>query len=162
VDPKTPSTPAAPGQRSSAGGILGSRPAGLAVALPCLAMLIAASTVRPRAAGYGTARDLGLPACSWLTRKGYPCPTCGMTTSVAASVRGRVVEAWRAQPFGLILTAGAVVLAAAGLVQLFTGRQALRTVRLGRWWLVGAVVGVLAGWAWVLAAGVAAGKWPIA
>lgn len=161
MDPDTPSTPGARTEDASARGIFGSRLAGLAVAVPCLAMLITAVTLKPRTAGYGTARNLGLPACSWITHRGYPCPTCGMTTSVALSVRGRVGAAWRAHPFGVVVTVGAVVLIVAGILQLVTGRQALRKLRLGRWWVVGAVVGLLAGWGWVLAAGVAAGKWPI-
>jgi len=161
MDPDASSTPGAPAADARSCGILGSRLAGLAVAVPCLAMLVTAGMLRPRTAGYGTARNLGLPACSWITHRGYPCPTCGMTTSVALSVRGRVGAAWRAHPFGVVLTAGAAVLTVAGIFQLVTGRQALRKLRFGWRWAVGVVVGVLAGWGWVLAAGVAAGKWPI-
>jgi len=161
MDPDASSTPRAPAADARSSGIFGSRLAGLAVAVPCLAMLVTAVTLQPRAAGYGTARELGLPACSWITQKGYPCPTCGMTTSVALSVRGRIGAAWRAHPFGVVLTVGAAVLTVAGILQLVTGRQALRKLRFGRWWVFGAVLGVLAGWGWVLAIGVAAGKWPI-
>ena len=69
--------------------IIGNRLRGLLVAGPCLTMLIVALTLQPRNAGYGTAQRLGLPQCSVLLRTGYPCPTCGMTTSVSAAVRGR-------------------------------------------------------------------------
>lgn len=142
-------------------GFFASRLAGLLVAGPCLTMLVIALTLQPRNVGYGTAERLGLPACSVLIGTGYPCPTCGMTTSVSAAVRGQVSASWRAHPFGLVLTAGAALLALAGLVQMVTGRALLRTLRLGWWWVAATVVGVLIGWWWMWQAGVAAGKWPI-
>ncbi len=161
MDPDVPSEPASAAPGGPGGGILGSRWAGLAAAVPCWAMLVMAVWLQPRTAGYGTAKQLGVPACSVLAESGYPCPTCGMTTSVALTVRGQVLAAWGAHPFGLVLTAGAAVLAVAGTVQLLTGWPALHRLRVGWWWVAGAVIGVLAGWWWMRSAGVAAGKWPI-
>ncbi len=142
-------------------GPLGSRLAGLIVAGPCLAMLIIGLTLEPRNAGYGTAELLQMPACSKLTSSGYPCPTCGMTTSVALSVRGRLVSAWDAHPFGPVLTGAAIVLAIGGLLQAATRLQVLHWLRFGWWWLLGALVCTIVGWQLMLRAGVASGKWPI-
>jgi len=133
----------------------------LAVAVPCWVLLVTAFCLHPRTAGYGTAGELGLPACGTLARTGYPCPTCGMTTSVAAAVRGRLAAAWKAHPFGPFLAAAAILLAVTSTVQLVTGRDLLRSFRLGWWWVLAAAAGMLAGWLWMLATGVAEGKWPI-
>ena len=161
MDPDASSTPPPSAADARPSYFFGSRWAGLAVAVPCVAMLVTAVMLQPRKAGYGTAEQLGMPSCSRLARTGYPCPTCGMTTSVAQSVRGRVGDAWRAHPFGMVLTAAAAALTVAGILQFVTGAQALRKLHFGWWWALGAVAGVLAGWACMRAAGVAAGKWPI-
>ncbi|MHC4703132.1 MAG: DUF2752 domain-containing protein, partial [Planctomycetota bacterium] len=44
--------------------------------------------------------DIGLwlGPCGFKQRYGLPCPTCGMTTSVLAFVRGDVFESFRVQP----------------------------------------------------------------
>jgi len=130
------------------------------VAAACLAVLIVAACLRPRSAGYGTAQQLALPPCSLLVRTGYPCPTCGLTTSVSAMAHGKVGLAFRAHPFGVVLFVGLVVVLVAATVQLITGRRALRRLAFRRWWLV--LLGLLAAcWGWLILAGVADGRWPI-
>jgi len=52
----------------------------------------------------GTHRQLGLPACTLLTASGVPCISCGMTTSVALTVRGDLPAAANANWAGMILT----------------------------------------------------------
>ncbi len=146
---------------SSSAGMVRIRLVGLAVAIPCWAMLLTAWSLQPRTVGYGTAKQLGLPGCRVLTVSGYPCPTCGMTTSVAAAVRARPLEAWKAHPFGPILTAAVMLLAVTCTMQFATGWDILRRLRPSWLWALAAVIGVLAGWAWLLKAGVAEGKWPI-
>lgn len=55
------------------------------------------------------------PGCFLRSATGIPCPLCGMSTSVSATVRGDVTEAMAAAPAGML-----VVLVAIGV--LFTGR----------------------------------------
>ena len=54
-----------------------------------------------------------------------------------------------------------VLLAGAGLVQAFTGRPALKAIRLHVAWAVVAFFGMFAGWGIKVAAGVAAGQYPL-
>jgi len=42
--------------------------------------------------------DRWLDPCGFKQRYGLPCPTCGMTTSVLAFFRGRVLESFYIQP----------------------------------------------------------------
>ena len=51
----------------------------------------------------------GLP-CPLRTVTGVPCPLCGMTTSVEATLRGDVRAAVAANPFGVLAVVVAVVL----------------------------------------------------
>ena len=134
---------------------------GVLVAAPCIAMLVTAAMLSPAACLFGTARQLGVPGCSWLARTGWPCPSCGLTTSVAAAVHGDVVGSLRAQPFGLVLALAAGTLAVAGILQVVVGRNLLAVFRLGRWWVLGGLAGMLLGWAVKLIVGFADGTWPL-
>lgn len=49
--------------------------------------------------------QLGLPPCNFLRLTGYPCPSCGMTTSFALLVRGDVVSSLKANAAGTLLAA---------------------------------------------------------
>jgi uncharacterized protein DUF2752 len=51
----------------------------------------------------------GLP-CPLRTLTGVPCPLCGMTTSVEATVHGHVGQALAANPAGVVAVAVAVFL----------------------------------------------------
>ena len=54
--------------------------------------------------------DPGL-VCPLRTLTGLPCPLCGMTTSVEATLSGDIGGALEANPFGLVaVAAGAIVL----------------------------------------------------
>jgi hypothetical protein len=64
---------------------------------------------------------------------GIPCPLCGMSTSVEATVRGRWSEALAANPMGIV-----VVVAA--LAVLFGMRVNLARIPK---WAVGAVLGAM-------------------
>jgi len=59
--------------------------------------------LEPDPRGYGTHQILGLPPCTFCTIFNVPCPSCGMTTSFSNLVRGRFVEAARANSAGLLL-----------------------------------------------------------
>jgi hypothetical protein len=68
-----------------------------------LAMLAAAATL-PLLGGHA-----GLP-CPLRTLTGVPCPICGMTTSVEATVHGHLGAALQANPAGPFLVVAALVL----------------------------------------------------
>lgn len=74
------------------------------VALTTLAgaTLIIARLLRPSPSGFGTHQQLGLPPCLFFKLTGIPCPSCGLTTSFAHSSRLHFVQAFLAQPFGVI------------------------------------------------------------
>jgi hypothetical protein len=73
-------------------------PAGLSATLLLIARLL-----RPSADGVGTHRQLGLPPCAFLHFTGVPCPSCGLTTSVAHAARLHFYESIATQPFGLVI-----------------------------------------------------------
>ena len=75
----------------------------LAFALLSSAILAVAANLTPSASRFGTHMQLGLPACGFLTRTGLPCPSCGLTTSLALAARGRFGDAAFVQPFGFLL-----------------------------------------------------------
>ena len=134
---------------------------GAAVALSCGAVIAVAASLTPRASGQGTHQELGLPACSMLAETGYPCPSCGLTTSVAATAHGRIAEALSAQPFGVVLFAAVAVMGAAGAAELASGRDVIAVLRPSVWWVVAGLGGMLLGWAWKLAWGCATGQYPL-
>ena len=78
--------------------------AGLSVVLLCVARVL-----RPSAKGFGTHQQLGLPPCAFLHYTGIPCPSCGLTTSVAHAARLHFYESLITQPFGLIVFLSAVL-----------------------------------------------------
>jgi hypothetical protein len=50
-----------------------------------------------------THRQLGLPECTFNQVTGLPCPSCGMTTSFALTMRGDLTDAVRANSVGVLL-----------------------------------------------------------
>ena len=115
-----------------------------------LALLAVAASLEPDPSGLGTHQGLGLPPCSLLTLTGRRCPSCGMTTSWANLVRGRVLTAVEANAGGTMLAATAALggpwLLAAGL----WGRW--RWFRPNEYMLVGGTLAVVivtfAQWGW--------------
>src|SRR5215470_5082717 len=73
------------------------------------ALLLIARLLRPSADGVGTHRQLGLPSCAFLRLTGIPCPSCGLTTSVAHAVRFHFYEAVVTQPFGVVVFVAAAI-----------------------------------------------------
>ena len=137
---------------------------GLVVALACGALLAAAAMLSPNPAGHGTHKqELGLPVCGFLVRTGYPCPSCGMTTSLAAMAHGQIGLAFRAHLFGVLVFAAVVAAMILAAVQAVTGRNVLGRVRPRRWqwWLAGAITAWLGGWGLKVAIGVATGQYPV-
>jgi hypothetical protein len=72
------------------------------IAMACASILVTAACIAPQPSGIGSHTQLQLPACGFLQRNSYPCPTCGMTTAVAYLVRGRVIMAFITQPAGAL------------------------------------------------------------
>lgn len=119
------------------------------VAAAALAVLITAASLSPDGRNIGTHRQLGLPPCGFLSMTSLPCPTCGMTTAFAYTVRGQVLSAVRAQAGGFLLaiaTAGVALLA--GWTALTGRRIAPNWYRINPTrliWLI--ALGMMAAWA---------------
>lgn len=133
---------------------------GLAVLAAAGAAIALAASLEPARRGHGTHRSMGLPQCELLMRTGWPCPSCGMTTSMAAMARLRVAEAFHAQPFGVVLFAALLAAAAAGATEL-AGRNVWAREHPRWWWGAIALVLMLAGWGYKALAGYWAGTFPL-
>ncbi len=79
----------------------------------CLGVLGVAGWLEPDPRGYGTHARLVGHECPLPQTLGLPCPSCGMTTAFALTVRGRWLSALGAQPAGFALCLA--VMAAAGV-----------------------------------------------
>ncbi len=95
----------------------------LPVIILSAALLIVAAWLRPDPSGMDTHSQLGLPRCGWPGAYGIPCPTCGMTTSFALLVRGRVISAFTDQPLGALLALTTITALLLGVRALITGRS---------------------------------------
>jgi hypothetical protein len=83
-----------------------------------------------------------LPGCVFHAATGLNCPGCGMTRATFAVLHGRMGEAFRMNPLGMILLPVAFV--GIGLEMLGWMRGRPLSVRLnfgiaGTWWVVGAI-----------------------
>jgi hypothetical protein len=79
-------------------------------ALGLSSMLVVARGLEPDPRGFGTHTQLGLWPCAFKETTGRPCPTCGMTTSFAWFVRGKLDRSWWANPAGSLLVPTILVL----------------------------------------------------
>ena len=93
-----------------------------AVGLICAIVLGVAVALTPSPRGMGTHRGLGLPPCGFEYSTGMPCPTCGMTTAYALTVRGRIYAAIVTQPAGFVLCVLTGVVATYGAYVAIRGR----------------------------------------
>lgn len=139
----------------------GHRLRGLAIAAPCLAVLAIAVWLTPACDGEGTHQQLGLPQCSSLSHYGWPCPTCGMTTAFAAMAHGKFRAAVQAQAFGAVLFVMTGLFAGVGMAELISGRDMVRKLRPGLWWLWLILAGTLIGWGIKAALGWSGGLYPL-
>ena len=132
------------------------------VAAGCLALLGIAGFLEPDARGYGTHRALGVWPCSFPLTTGYPCPTCGMTTAFAYTVRGHWVRAFNAQPAGWVLCVALMAGAGLAVSVVITGKTwRINWYRVSPTWAALVVVGLLlAGWAYKILAGLIGGTLP--
>lgn len=82
--------------------------------------------LEPAAEGVGTHTQLGLEPCPKLVETGWPCLTCGMTTSFAHAARFHFLDAVACQPFGALLFASIICVGAGAAYRLFAGKPVLR------------------------------------
>lgn len=141
--------PAAPDVRN--GGCAVGRVWAAVVALGCLAILAGAAWLNPNPAGIGTHEQLGMPACGFYERTGYPCPTCGMTTAFAHIAHGQVFRALAVQPAGALLGLACIAALIGGCYTGVTGRGP----KLGWFWInpartvfVAGII-VMTSWLWL-------------
>lgn len=126
--------------------------------LAALVLLGVALWLQPDPRGFGTHEQLGLLPCGFKKMTGLPCPTCCMTTTFALMIRGRVVEAVRAQPFGaflFVMVAFGAVSSARALAQGYPFLEQLNAVR---WRYVGPLLAVFFVLSWLFACARALGK----
>jgi len=69
----------------------------------CAGLLAAGAVLRPDPRGYGTHEQVGLSPCPLPLYFRLPCPSCGMSTAFALTVRGRWLRAAYTQPMGWLL-----------------------------------------------------------
>jgi hypothetical protein len=67
-------------------------------------------------------RQLGLPPCTFKFATGFPCPSCGMTTSFALLIHGDPVHSLQANWVGTLLAAFGLVLIPWSVVSAFRRR----------------------------------------
>ena len=135
----------------------------IVVCAGCLALLAVAGWLDPDPSGMGSHQQLGLAPCSLVMLTGYPCPTCGMTTAFAHTVRGQLVSAFRAQPAGLALALATMVSVFVSLSVAVTGKVwAINWYRVPPGRLALAIVGLaLAAWAYKVVVGLMFGTLPV-
>jgi len=141
--------PAGPGTEKvrlelGTGGSAKLRCSGAFVAVVCVAILVAAWHLEDVGLPFGPQSQISLPGCALRERTGYPCPTCGMSRAWGQSVRGNLVEAFRANIAGAILAVGCLLVALGGLGTAVGGRSFYRR-------FVGPVTGVLRPRQWLYA-----------
>ena len=93
------------------------------VCLACLAVLTLAAVLEPDPSGVGTHTQLGVAPCTMMVLWGVPCPTCGMTTAFAYTVRGQWLAAIHAQPAGWLAAVATALFAGASGLTVVTGRK---------------------------------------
>ncbi len=108
---------------------LGSRPgmaAGLAGAVMIAQAVVARLVLRADDAYVYVLGRRIVWACALKSRTGLPCPTCGMTRSLALSLHGQWARAWRLMPAGPVALAGLLALGAALLALAVFQRRGAR------------------------------------
>lgn len=118
--------------------------------LALIAVIVLGTWAHPDPRGHGTHEQFGMPPCRMLQVTGFPCPGCGVTTSVALAAHGQFVASFWNQPFGLVLTLLIPIAAVFAVWQHARGRDLGDVVRAlhPKWWLIGLGVVAVAAWAW--------------
>ena len=80
----------------------GDRVVALTVLILCAGAVVVAAWLTPNPHGYGTHTRLHLPPCAFREMTGLPCPSCGLTTSMAYMAQFQFGRAFFANPFGCV------------------------------------------------------------
>jgi hypothetical protein len=133
------------------------------VIVVCLSVMGLARALEPDPRGLGTHSQLGIGECGFPLITGYPCPTCGMTTAFAHTVRGQWWAAFNAHPAGWALCVALMATIGFALSVLITGRTwHVNWYRLPPFRTGLAVVALLLfGWAYKIVVGLANGTLPV-
>jgi hypothetical protein len=135
---------------------------GLLVVALTTVVWIGLTSLQASPSGYGTHTQLNLPSCGYLMRTGYPCPGCGVTTSLTHYAPFQWPSAISAHAFGLFTMLTLLALMLAGGVQCVTQRPALRWLfRWWKWWLVAFCFALFGGWVANVLIGKAQGIYPL-
>jgi len=119
----------------------------MCILLAAAIVLAVSACLVPAGDGSGTHTQLGLPPCSMIM--GLPCPTCGMTTAFAHSVRGQWLAAINAQPLGALLAGSVIMAALMSIWELVTGRgYRINWYRVPTRWVIASIVVLVFG-AWI-------------
>lgn len=118
------------------------------VSAGAIAVIGTALRLHPDPSGMGTHLQLGMEPCNFLVVHGYPCITCGMTTSFAHMVHGHVIGAFRASPAGALLCLVTIATPPWLIHSFVKGLPAFRFLRFkyGGYILPGAALIVLLSW----------------
>ena len=100
----------------------------LAIAVACAAVLVTAARLTPNPSGMETHRQLGIGECAFYAHTGYPCMTCGMTTSYTYLAHGHLLSSLWAQPAGTVFAFVTAMAFWAGLYVAATGRPGARLI----------------------------------
>ena len=116
----------------------------------CAMLIYTAVRLTPSPDGIGTHTELGYLGCSMLMTTGYPCPTCGMTTSFAWFYRGNLAASFYVQPAGFVAAYLVGMLLLLTTYEGISGRPIHRLMRFfpTKWMVILGATIVLAGWGW--------------
>ncbi len=115
-------------------------------------LIFTAASVDPDVRGHGTHEALGMDPCPYLKSTGSPCPSCGMTTAFAHTVRFEFPDAFRSNPAGFLLALFTLAAPLWFLHALVTGQSPFRFLPRRRGQILVAAVVILAlSWWYVLA-----------
>jgi hypothetical protein len=139
------------------------RPTAALLLAACAAVLGLAAWLSPDPRGLGTHQKLGTGPCGMLVMTGLPCPTCGMTTAFAHTVRGQWVRAAWSQPAGFLYALATIGCAIVCIITLVTGRVPRAIAARSPIVILFSVLAVLlGGWGFKLIAGLLDGSLPYA
>lgn len=98
----------------------------LGLTAPWLIVFVVATRIDPYAGGeparMGTHQQLGLPECNFKALAGFPCPSCGMTTSFSFMIRADVWNSVQANFAGTALAGFGMLFIPWAFASAFLGR----------------------------------------
>ncbi len=92
-----------------------------ALLVAIVVVMVAAASLEPSPDGHGTHTQLGLPPCGVLLLTGLRCPGCGLTTAFSHMARFELLDAFVANPLGVVLFIVLVALAPVSVLAISRG-----------------------------------------